>query len=145
MIYKKVMGLLYILFFFLFQPLFAGFSAGTIVKKSDAYACIKDIQVGDYVECLDKNQQQVVNKVLAVKKKIQSECICITLETNEKIIVSKKQRFYLPEKKIWQRSEQLELTDRLQSKDGSLIGIVTISAIDDSIMFYDIAVESCHN
>lgn len=122
-----------------------GFIAGTLVKTSNGYKCIEEINLNDLVICHDFNGSFVMRPVTDIIQKTTRQLLCIILENNEKIITSIDHKFYSPIKKSWINADKLVKDDVLLSYQRGCISVQEVVIIENEQCIYNISVLDYHN
>jgi hypothetical protein len=123
---------------------FGGFLPETLVKTRAGYTPIEQLNVGDQVICCDFAHGFTEKPI--IYKSMRRAVDCIGIVTNqEKIIISRDQKFCLPNESCWRKADQLNVGDTLFGLAGEKVVVEDIFDCGQPIDLYDITVSDCHN
>lgn len=140
----KRISLISILLLTIHSILFAGFSYNTPVKTGQTYTLIQDIQINDYVDCIDESNTITQKPVTHIKKT--SHTLFVRIYCNDIIIETPPQQlFYATPENIWKTAYDLTIQDSVYTYDGIFIRIAHIETIEEQKDFYDLSLDDVHN
>ena len=124
--------------------LFAGFSYNTVVKTEESYTAIQDIQVNDYVDCI--NSENIITQKQVKHIKTTKHHLFIRIYCNNNIIETPLQQvFYTAPENIWKEAHNLTAQDSLYTYHHTFLPITYIETIAEQKDFYDLSLEDVHN
>jgi len=128
------------------KAIFPGFPEETLVKTQEGHIEIGQLEKKSLVYCYNLQNKIVDTKQVTatkIKQKVK-EIVCIILE-GEKISCSRKQKFYLPLKNLWEEAVALEIGDYLLDDNGKNIPIEDIFYAEIETTLIGITVADRHN
>jgi len=124
--------------------LFGGFSAETLVKIPSGYIPIKALKIGDKVICQGPGNEYREQLITHTQVSSVKTHLCV-VTGNQIIITCPDQKFYLADKQIWEKAENLTTDDYLVDQYQISCPIEAIIPISEAIDLYDITVDNDHN
>ena len=121
-----------------------GFISGTLVKTSNGYVPIEQIQVNDHVICYDSKGTLWNQLITYVERKLVGKYIELS-SGNECIGLSFDQKLYLAKEHRWILAQELTLEHELLSSYRNYLPIDAIRTIDQETYTYTITVADYHN
>lgn len=120
-----------------------GFAPDTLVKKLQGYEQINNLESGDLVECYDGASAAL--KPVQSKFYVQQQGAIKILLSEDEIVASKDQQFYLPLYKEWCEADRLRPGDKLLDVSGNLVLILDVETLKATNKLCDISVAKHHN
>ena len=121
------------------------FVAGTLVKTSDGYKPIEEVEVGDEVVTRDEQTGEIrLHKVTETFHNFTDELF--DFKVGEEILsTTGSHEFWLPRKKSWVPAKQIEEGDFLLAANGSELPVISIERRKHICDVYNLEIETNHN
>lgn len=124
----------------------AGFPAGTLVKTTNGYSSIEDIQVGDLVVTCNLQDSCEEKEVLATNTE-QTDSLVQIFVGDVEIKVSGDHLFYVPDEHRWVQAKNLGIGFELLTASHQILLISEVSLLQESQpqSLYDLSIADNHN
>lgn len=135
---------IYLLFFALiFQSIYPGFAAGTLVRTPLGYKNIENLNIGDFIYSYDTRGNTYVDIIKHISTHQNARSFGVMVE-DYFVTVSPDQRFYLPNEKKWRKAKDLLTDDVILISNKNTASVKLTICFEDEIQFFDITLENIH-
>ncbi len=126
-----------------------GFVRGTLVKATNGYKDIAELQIGDNVTCADLHGACLDRPITNIVKKHTKACVEIWVKgadfESAPLYAGLDHKFYAPGKQEWVQAKDLVAGNTLLSSCNNSVVIEHLRLISCEEDLYDITVEEFHN